>query len=320
MQPVRISFSGPERPGGKLEFSLEENPVLCICGKRASGKTTALRMLKLAFAILSAKDLNSLPDARFFVMLAEEAPVRAEAQYWLEGELYTAWLYRLVTEIRAGRASGPLGGPVLQISREELYRKSADGEKTSWKKIRDRKEAGPFLAFDISIIIAQVREGKANPVLFSCTSDSENAVLDTAAAGKAACFLDDSIEYLYWKSLDGIKQGKWHLKFRNRKKEYTAYNFDDLSLYLSSSTLKGIRLFMLAEPVWKQGGFLLADDLEDGLDSDTVKDFICLFKNPEVNTAGGRLIWTARDFSVLDGLAKEMPAVCLDAEKQEIKS
>lgn len=91
MQPVRISFSGPERPGGKLEFSLEENPVLCICGKRASGKTTALRMLKLAFAILSAKDLNSLPDAGFFVMLAEDAPVRAEAQYWLEGELYTAW-------------------------------------------------------------------------------------------------------------------------------------------------------------------------------------------------------------------------------------
>ena len=110
-------------------------------------------------------------------------------------------------------------------------------------------------------------------------------------------FFDPSIEYLSCKKEN--KDISIRLKFKE-KKELVLNQFSDLNRYLSSGTIKGINTFLKAMNVFKTGGYLIVDELENHFNREIVSTLIRLFMDRTVNRTGAMLIFSTHYPELLD--------------------
>ena len=116
-------------------------------------------------------------------------------------------------------------------------------------------------------------------------------------------FLDPSIESL---SIEEVEKGTStgeiiKLKFYG-KDEITLYNKNDLNVYLSSGTVKGLNVFKDAEIILRNGGYLVVDELENHFNKEIVSTLMGFFADNKINKNGATLIFSTHYPELLDNV------------------
>ena len=91
------------------------------------------------------------------------------------------------------------------------------------------------------------------------------------------------------------------LKFFNQN-ELVLLEPNELNVYLSSGTVKGVRVFTDAARVLKNGGYLLVDEIENHFNRELVASLIRLFTNKRTNPKGAVIIFSTHYPELLDEL------------------
>lgn len=75
-------------------------------------------------------------------------------------------------------------------------------------------------------------------------------------------------------------------------------------MYLSSGTVKGVRVFSDAINVLKNGGYLLVDEIENHFNYELVASLLRLFMNKQTNPNGAVIIFSTHYSELLDELER----------------
>ena len=86
------------------------------------------------------------------------------------------------------------------------------------------------------------------------------------------------------------------------KKELVLLNPAELNFYLSSGTVKGVRVFSDASRVLKNGGYLIVDEIENHFNRELVSSLLRLFMNKKTNPRGAVIIFSTHYPELLDEL------------------
>lgn len=163
----------------------------------------------------------------------------------------------------------------------------------------ERNNDEAFLLNDVSIMVAFNK--KMNNLLiykdmlkFTNTNSlslSEDCPIELVA------FFDPTIEYIH---LDkDISSTYLYLKFFN-KPEIKLQRISDIERYLSSGTIKGINTFLCSIDIFKSGGYMIIDELENHFNHEVVSTLIRFYMNPKVNRSGATLIFSTHYAELLD--------------------
>ena len=111
--------------------------------------------------------------------------------------------------------------------------------------------------------------------------------------------LDPTIEYISVETLNDKVITR--LKFF-RKEEIVLLNPAELNVYLSSGTVKGVRVFSDAVRVLKNGGYMIVDEIENHFNRELVASLLRLFLSKKTNPKGAVLIFSTHYSELLDEL------------------
>lgn len=281
-----------------LFANIHMNCAEAFIGINASGKTSVLKVILLALRLLNSEPLNHMETKD---ILGEAKRVVLNLYFYTRAEE----ICRLETVI----VSDPLrtDKEYYRIENETLWAKPVSDVMTR-KTLTDfsgytprmvRADAGEFLSDDVSIVIAYNKKNQEYiPVedMLSFTNSNVLPVSDHIPA-EIIAFLDPSVENLYFDMLDG--KTAIHLKF-HKKAEIVVNNPADLSIYLSSGTIKGIVAFMKVKKVLLNGGYLVVDEIENHFNKEIVTTLIRLFMDSRLNRNGASLLFTTHYPELLD--------------------
>jgi hypothetical protein len=301
--PFEVDFTCKQKTGSKEEgvFHLNSrisiNTVLAVIGKNASGKTLAVNTAAFALLLLSAEPLNKHKN---LILMAKTGPAVFEIDFYHAGKFYL-----LVTALE-------LHEERLRITEESLYEnpiKKNTAKKnlfnhSNLKKIDCRDHADFYLADDISLMIAFHKKHGSKPLLLHSKQDFyfDNPSKERAEVPAEILHLfDPQIERMTFTARD---ECKGELKFYHRD-PLPFFNADDLKVLLSFGTIKGLALFLQVERVLKNGGYLLADDVETSLPNALLQLLLDLFLSPAVNYKGAVLLFTTHYAEILDHLERK---------------
>ncbi len=93
------------------------------------------------------------------------------------------------------------------------------------------------------------------------------------------------------------------LKFYGQK-ELVLLNPAELNAYLSSGTVKGVRVFSDAVRVLRTGGYLIVDEVENHFNRELVASLLRLFINKRTNPKGAVIIFSTHYPELLDELER----------------
>lgn len=170
-----------------------------------------------------------------------------------------------------------------------------------YKPVRDRKQAGDYLPDDASLCLGLVN--KTGSCLACCDLSAplcSHLFLEESLLPAILNFLDPMIDFLKPVRLENGYSDGWVLKFKNREREIYLHSSTEMADYLSSGTLRGMKLFGMAAAILKEGGCLLADDLESHLNRKAVKCLLELFMSRQTNKKGAAILFSTHDPELLD--------------------
>lgn len=111
---------------------------------------------------------------------------------------------------------------------------------------------------------------------------------------------DGSVEYLKWNSENQV----FHLKFKNEPSE-RILNADMAKSVLSNGTIMGCELVQRSVETLNDGGYLIVDEMETGLNRSLVGTVIELFASPVTNPKGATLLFSTHYPELLDVLRRK---------------
>lgn len=308
VNPDRLENPGSVHRLGKNGSVYSQN-VVGIAGINASGKTTALKLLRLALSLVGGEytfrgyvsGLDS-PIAR----LGDHVMLRI--LFWYDDAFY---LLETALVKDGTSADGPFFG--LSISDEALWRhagarvkKSDLSSSEAFKRISDivmRRNGAPgdptalsdeqrrFLTPFTSITVALGVGG------FGVGVPTRSLPEETLSDGVVQAF-DGSIESMRWDSESEV----FHLKYKNGPERIVSR--DVAVELLSTGTVVGSEMVMRAASVLREGGYMLVDEVEQSLNKSLVAVFIGLFTSPATNPHGAQLVFTTHYTQVLDNLRR----------------
>lgn len=279
---------------GSKEF--QQNNVLSFIGINASGKTTILKLISFVFRFLNNEPIGNIECSEFLDGLNNNENAEFEIYFYSENNT----INRLHTVISRRDDK-------LIIVDETLYSKPVSKvttkkglyEKDSFDKVLSRDVNTDFLLDDVSIMVAYNKKNngiiKFKDMLkytnINQLSISEDCPLELIA------FFDPSIEYLKVNKNGSDIDIK--LKFKE-KDEIVLNQFSDLNRYLSSGTIKGINTFLSAIRTFKDGGYLVIDELENHFNQEIISTLIRFYMDKRVNPKGAVLIFSTHYSELLD--------------------
>lgn len=308
-QPFDVSFYAVQRVQNSHLNSVHNlfeniyiNNAEAFIGINASGKTTALNVISFASLLLSDVPLNSdfVPD-----ILEVNKEATFDIDFYADNKVF-----HLCSVLVKNR--GVDGNHKISILSEKLWIKVANSKvnKTNLlnfdglEPVRVRDNSDEYLPDDISIMIAVNRQFKSNS-LFVDLGMFTNFNLFLPDGGtvptEIITLLDSTIEYLSVESINSKFVA--HLKFYNQK-ELTLYNPADLNIYLSSGTVKGVRVFSDAIKVLKNGGYLIVDEVENHFNRELVVSLLRLFMDKRINKNGAVIIFSTHYPELLDEMER----------------
>ncbi len=281
-----------------LFANIHMNCAEAFIGINASGKTSVLKVILLALRLLNSEPLNHMETKD---ILGDARRVVLNLYFYTHADE----IGRLETVI----VSDPLRADkeYYRIESETLWTKPTS-DVTTRKMLTDfsaytprmvRTDAGEFLSDDVSIVIAYNKKNQEYVPIEDMLSFTNSNVLPVSdpIPSEIIAFLDPSVENLYFAMQDG--KTAIHLKFY-KKAEIIVNNAADLSIYLSSGTIKGIVAFMKVKKVLLNGGYLVVDEIENHFNKEIVTTLIRLFMDSRLNKNGAALLFTTHYPELLD--------------------
>lgn len=290
------------------------NNILTFIGLNASGKTTTLKLISFVMGLLKNENINSMKYKSIFSGLKqdEEASITT---FFCEKE--ETKIYKLTTKIK--KYKNDQNKSIYKITDETLSSKkfSSVRSKNSLfdfeeKNIVEKREKNNmYLLDDVSIIVGYNK--KRETIISSFDSidwtNSNGIRMIGDLPTEIISYLDPSIEYLNCKKVsnsndDSSKDNfEVKLKFYN-KKEMSLNSVFDINKYLSSGTIKGINIFVLAMVALKKGSYFIVDELENHFNIEIVNTLINFFNDKKINVSGATLVFTTHYIELIDVLER----------------
>ena len=308
-KPFDVSFYAVQRVQSnhlnqvfKLFGNIYVNTVEAFAGINASGKTTALKVISFTSTLLGAAPLSADYVPR---ILGENIPTVFDIDFFANGKVF-----HLMSEVvREKKQDGSNG---VRILMEKLWVKPVTSKmnKTNlldfegMDPVRVRDNEDEYLPDDVSIMIAvnkQIQK-KSMVVDLSVFTDFNLFFPDgESVLTEIISLLDPTIEYITVENVNDKVITK--LKFYEQK-EITLLNLAELNVYLSSGTVKGVRVFSDALRVLKNGGYLIVDEVENHFNRELVASLLRLFMNKRTNPKGAVVIFSTHYPELLDELER----------------
>lgn len=276
------------------------NTVEAFAGINASGKTTALKVVSFTSVLLGAAPLS----AEFVPQILDDGiKTIFDIDFFLDGNIY-----HLTSEVIKHRNQD--GKPKVRILSERLWVKSVsskinksnlwDYDKENPVRVRDNSDE--YLPDDVSIMIA-INKQIVKQSIFVDLVMLTNFNLFLPDGGlvptEIISLLDPTIEYISVETLNDKVITR--LKFF-KKEEIVLLTAAELNVYLSSGTVKGVRVFSDAARVLKNGGYMIVDEIENHFNRELVASLLRLFLNKKTNPKGAVLIFSTHYSELLDEL------------------
>jgi len=278
------------------------NNVQAYIGINASGKTTALKILSFTSNLLSGAALDSAP---YNSIIGEGKKAIFMVDFY-----YNEKIYHLESVITKYKKSD--GKYEIKILKERLFVKTASSKinKTNLldfkgiEPIRVRSDFDEYLRDDVSIMIA-VNKQIENKTIYIDLIEYTNINLfipgDATVPTEIVSLLDPTIEYIKIEKINDKSVTK--LKFYE-KEEMVLSGLGELNAYLSSGTVKGLRVFSDAVNVLKNGGYLVVDEVENHFNRELVASLIRVFMNKRTNPRGATIVFSTHYPELLDELER----------------
>ena len=278
------------------------NTIEAFAGINASGKTTALNVVSFIRLLLSATPLSAefVPQ-----ILGDGINTIFDIDFYVDGKIY-----HLTSEMI--KEKNPDGNPKIRITSERLWVKSVttkinksnllDYDENTLIRVRDNSDE--YLPEDVSIIIALNKQiqNRSMFVDLAMLTDINLFFPDGGSIPtEIISLLDPTIEYISVENINDKVITK--LKFY-RQKELVLLNPAELNVYLSSGTVKGVRVFSDATRVLKSGGYMIVDEVENHFNRELVASLLRLFLNKNTNPKGAVLIFSTHYPELLDELER----------------
>jgi len=284
------------------------NNVISMVGINASGKTTTLKVISFALQLLKNEPINTIKSNDILDGLEEHEEVIFDI-FFISGD---GKLSRLNSVIKTKQIKTELKDELNKnyfISRETLWTKSINTVRSkkdlfdfsNVSPSEERKEDELFLSDDVSVMIAfNKKQNNSINILDSINWTNFNGLRVVGDFPISLVqFLDPSIEHLECNELKNDKKIEIRLKFFN-KKEIIMYSPLEISKYLSSGTVKGLNVFMMAMIILQDGGYLIIDELENHFNKEIVSTLIRFFMDSDINKNGAVLIFSTHYVELLD--------------------
>lgn len=299
----------------KIFGNMYRQNVLSIIGINASGKTTVLKALSFVTEMyLKQGKLNN----EKYEFLANEESFTMEAYFHFE-EQNLMKIESVVARNKHGQ---------FVFEEERIWIKKIDKVKKWLYTFTEKqletvrsKENSPYLADDMSMIIARMKNHEPQEII-DLISETNKNVMKTAGQIPVPIvgFLDKSIDYLY-EEKDANNNLMIRLKFKGQNQEIYLNNHQHLEAYLSSGTIKGLNVLVAVEKVFKAGGILIIDEIENHFNKEIVRTIINFFKNERTNPKGATLVFTTHYSELLDDFERnDSIYISLKEDKLQLKN
>ena len=276
------------------------NTVEAFAGINASGKTMALKVVSFTNILLRATPLSAefVPQ-----ILGDGINTIFDIDFYVDGKIY-----HLTSEIIKEKNQDE--NPKIRIISERLWVKPVTtkiNKSNLWDydkntPVRVRGNSDEYLPEDVSIMIA-VNKQIQNKIMFvdlAVLTNFNFLLPDTVSIPtEIISLLDPTIEYISIENVNDKVITK--LKFY-RQKEHILFNSAELNVYLSSGTVKGVRVFSDAMRVLKKGGYMIVDEIENHFNRELVASLLRLFLYKKTNPNGAVLIFSTHYPELLDEL------------------
>lgn len=278
------------------------NTVEAFAGINASGKTTALKVVTFTNFLLGAAPLSAdfVPQ-----ILDENGHAIIDIDFFADKKIF-----HLTSEIC--RTKKEDGSNSVKILAEKLWRKPVTSKinKTNLfafdgiTPVRVRDQTDEYLPDDVSIMIAvnkQMKDGHMFVDLAFFTNFNLFLPEGGSVPTEIISLLDPTIEYINIENVNDKVITR--LKFYQQK-EMVLLNPSELNVFLSSGTVKGVRVFSDALRVLKNGGYFIVDEVENHFNRELVSALLRLFMNKRTNPKGAVILFSTHYPELLDELER----------------
>lgn len=307
--PFDVSFCAVQRVQNnhlnmvsRLFGNIYVNTVETFIGINASGKTTALRVISFVRMLLDAIPLNAEFTPQ---ILGENVKTIFDIDFFADNKIF-----HLKSEIV--KTKGLDDKNTIRILSEKLWVKNATSKvnKTNLldynlnTPIRIRDNSDEYLPDNMSIMIAvnkQIMNRRMSIDLVMFTDFNFFLPQGGTVPTEIITMLDPTIEYITVENIN--EKVITRLKFYNQN-ELILLNPTELNIYLSSGTVKGVRVFTDAVRVLKNGGYLIVDEIENHFNRELVVSLLRLFMSKENNPKGAVIVFSTHYPELLDEIER----------------
>jgi AAA15 family ATPase/GTPase len=285
-----------------LSKNIYINTVEAFAGINASGKTTALKVVSFTSRLLCAEPLNAefIPQ-----ILGEDIATVFDIDFY-ENEK----VFHLNSEIMKSKNQDGIFR--VRIMSEQLWTKNVTSKinKTNLldfqglEPVRVRNNSDDYLPDDVSIMIAVNKQIQPKALFVDLTQFTNINLFfpdRKSIPTEIISLLDPTIEYITVEKVNDKVITR--LKFYGQE-ELILFNPTELNTYLSSGTVKGVRVFSDAIRVLKNGGYLIVDEIENHFNRELVASLLRLFTDKRTNPKGAVIIFSTHYPELLDELER----------------
>ena len=295
-----------DMPVFQVKEAIYTQVVMGVVGLNATGKTTILEIISLVLHVIFEHIPLNYPEAQR--ILGKIIPENAEPIEWSVVFEHEKHIYELVSVILLNHDTGLFEYSEETICCKRLTSKTSRRDLFDFSactvKTREEEKNNPFLNKYVTIAVAV---GEYRGKIYS----TEKAVNFNVPYWRGRpdprliqCF-DPNIEDIRVQGEDSGNHGtKMVVSFKNQKGMYSG---DGLLVgnFLSSGTIKGLSLLPLMLEVFKNGGYLIVDELENHLNKKLVEWFFEMFSDNRINPKGACLIFSTHYPELLDSFDRK---------------
>lgn len=283
--------------------------VMALIGANATGKTSVLQLLNMAFEIvLKQQTLKNLLVPKG--LIKDNSVMQVDFYSESRNEYY-----RLESTFEHKRVSESEDDLLSLMYSDEIFYKKKGTQVRNKKQTtnfdendifstRDElKNEVKFLRDDDSISFYLLESSNIDDRKSNISLINENMMNFYRVTGSARMtdinIFDDSISALE------LEDSQLKVKFKNKNSELSCNAIPNQNYLLSSGTAKGGNLLFWLKGVIRNGGYLIIDELENHFHKRLVQFVIDLFNDKSINRKGATLIFTTHYAEILDSIERK---------------
>jgi len=291
--------------------SIYSQNVVAISGVNASGKSTALKIIRFVLQILFTPAVVRLGSLGANVPAKMRDHFKTKVVFWESGGFYL-----LESDLHLSRFAEEEDSPRwYRIDDEELWLLDAARPTKQMMQSPDMFKRRAHIILrrkgregDDTVVSPQARRFLLSSVsiasslltLDEAEEDFEpKDILRTAHATEVVHAFDNSIELLEWNKTSDTFRLKFHGEQERIVGERSVFDM------LSDGTIVGVGMVERALRQLRVGGFVLIDEIEFALNKSLVRAFIELFQSHVTNPKGAQLVFTTHYIEILDFLPRK---------------